>query len=235
MKTELRVMGLILAATAVAAAEMRTWTFEGSGRTMEGEVAGFTGTAVTLKGVDGKTVSVPIAYLSRSDRTYLAREQAKQWKEVEVVKLQSVESAGRYKKCTVHGASVSGEVYIELLPRSVEAILQERNRQAGPIADLSAQIESQNQVVQEAKAAAPTKGSRNRAYRRAAAAQRSQANVEASNLNALQANLAKLQKAYDDSVQKTKSQTVVRMRNTGIVYKKLPVWECFEPQKSQPR
>jgi hypothetical protein len=234
MKTVLRVMGLLLAAAAVAVAEMRTWTFEGSGRTMEGEVAGFRGKDVTLKGVDGKTVSVPIANLSWGDRTYLAREPARQWKEVEVAKLDVAGSAGRYKKCTVHGASVSGDIYVELLPRSVETILQDRNKQAAPIAELSAQIENQNRAVQEAKGAAPTKGARNRVYRRAAAAQRAQVNVETSNLNALRAEQAKLQKAYDDSVQKTKSQTVVRMRNTGTLYKKLPVWECFDPRDPQP-
>ena len=67
--------------------------------------------------------------------------------------------------------------------------------------------------------------------RRAAAAQRGQLNAAASDLNGLQANLNKLQKAYDESVQKTKNQTMVRMRNTGIVYKGLPLWQCFDPRK----
>ena len=108
MNTGLRMIGLLVTATAVAVAEMRTWTFEESGKTVQGEVLGFAGTAVTLKGADGKTFSVPIAYLTESNRTYLAAERAKQWKEVEVFKLEGEESGGRYKKCTVHGQGVNG-------------------------------------------------------------------------------------------------------------------------------
>lgn len=233
MKVELRVMGLLLAATSLAAAEMRTWTFQKSGKTLEGEVVGFAGKAVTLKGTDGKTVSVPISYLTNSDRAYLEAERARQWKEVEVAKLDNAGYAGTYRKCTVHGDGVNGEVYIEHLPRSVELVLQDRLKQAAPIAELSDQIEAQKRVVQEARADTPTTTPRNRAYRRAAAAQRGQLNVETSNLHGLEANRAKLQKAYDDSVQKTRKQTFVRMRNTGVVYKGLPVWECFDPRNPQ--
>ena len=231
MKTQLRVMSLLLAATAVAPAEMRTWTFEKSGKTVEAEAAGFTDDAVTLKEADGKTVSVPIAYLSKSDQAYVATAQAGQWKEVEVVKLDASTAVGRYKKCTARGAGVGGEIYIERLPASVVTVLQTRNQQAAPIDELSKQIEAKKRGVEDDKAALPGKGSMNRAQRRAAKAQRGQVNVETSDLNALQANLDKLQKTYDESVAKTKSQTVVRMRNTGVVYKNLPLWQCLSPQK----
>ena len=102
-------IGLLLAAAAVAAAETRTWTFEQSGKTMQAEVAGFSGEAVNLKRADGETVSVPIAYLTESDRDYLAAERTKQWKQIEVIKLDTAGSGGRYKKCTVRGSGVNGE------------------------------------------------------------------------------------------------------------------------------
>jgi len=231
MNTGLRMMGLLLVVTGVAAAEMRTWTFEQSGKTMQGEAVGFTGDAVTLRQADGKTVSVRIAYLVKDDRVYLAAERAKQWKQVEVVKLEGAESAGRYKKCSVRGTGVNGEVFIELLPSAVEALLNDRNQQATQIADLTSQIGTQSQAVQQAKASIPTGASGNRAYRYAVRAEQAQVNLEAKDLKTAQANLAQLQKAYDDSVKKTKDQAMVKMRNTGVVYKGLAVWECFDPRK----
>jgi SLA1 homology domain 1, SHD1 len=233
MKTKQCLLALMLAATAVAGAEMRTWTFEKSGKTLEAEAAGFTDNAVTLKEADGKTVSVPIAYLSKNDQAYLASAQAGQWKEVEVVKLDASTAVGRYKKCTARGAGVDGDIYIERLPASVVSVLQTRNQQAAPIDELSKEIEARKHGVQDDKAALPDKGPKSRAQRRAAKAQRAQVNVETSDLNGLQVNLDKLQKEYDASVAKTKSQTVVRMRNTGVVYKSLPLWQCFDPQKQQ--
>ena len=62
---------LLLAATTVAVAEMRTWTFEKSGKTVQGEVAGFEANSVLLKVPEGKTFSVTISYLIKSDRDYL--------------------------------------------------------------------------------------------------------------------------------------------------------------------
>ena len=233
MKTLLQVLGLLLAATTVAVAEMRTWTFEQSSKTMEGEVVAFAGSAVTLKGADGKTVSVPIAYLIQSDRSYLAAERSKQWKEVEVVKLNGSESGGRYKKCTVKGKDVNGEIFIERLPPSVEAILKDRNLQAAPITNLSAQIASQTSAVQDAKASMPTRTTGSRGYQRVVRAERAQINREAKSVKDLQAELAHLEKAYDDSVQKTRAQTMVKMKNTGGVYKALPLWECLDPRKPQ--
>ena len=234
MNVELRIIGSLLVLATSAAAEMRIWTFEKSGKTLEAEVAGFTDDSVTLKDVGGKTVSVRIAYLSKSDRAYLAMEKAKQWTEVEVLKLDASTAIGRYRKCVARGTGVNGEIYIERLPVPVLTVLQDRNRQAAPIAQLSSQIESRKRAVQEAKSAVPTKGGGAYGQRRAAAAQRSQLNVETSDINGLEVNLARLQKAYDESVQKTKHQTVVRMRNTGIIYQGLPLWQCVEPRKPQP-
>jgi len=87
--------------------------------------------------------------------------------------------------------------------------------------------------VQEAKASIPPRASRNRVYRRAYAAERAQINLEAQDLNKARANLAKLQKSYDDYVQQTKHQTMVKMRNTGVDYKGLPLWECFDARRPQ--
>ena len=140
MNGGLRMIGLLLTATAVAGAEMRTWTFEESGKTVQGEVLGFTGDAVTLKRLDGKTFSVPVAYLTETDRVFLVAERAKQWKEVEVLKLEGEESSGRYKKCTAHGQGVNGEVLVQRLPAAVEAVLNARNQQAAPILVLSNRI-----------------------------------------------------------------------------------------------
>jgi hypothetical protein len=231
MKTELRVIGVLLAATVAAMAEMRSWTLEKSGKTVQGEVAGFTDNAVTLREAGGKVVSLPIAYLSQKDRAYVAAEQTKQWKEVEVVKLDASTAVGLYKKCTVRSADVKGDLYIERLPASVLGVLQQRNKQAAPIAELSAQIEAQKHAVQDAKAAIPDKRGKPHAERHALARERGQVNAELSNVNAREAELAKLQKAYDDSVQKTRNQTMVTMRNTGITYKNLPLWQCFDTRK----
>jgi hypothetical protein len=233
MNTGLRVIGLLVTATAVAVAEMRTWTFEESGKTVQGEVLGFARTAVTLKGADGKTFSVPIAYLTASNRTYLAAERAKQWKEVEVFRLDGEESGGRYKKCTVHGEGVNGQILIQSLPSAVEAILNARNQRAAPIAALSQQIKNENQAVQQAKASIPTGSSGYGPYRQAVRVERAEVDMAAKGLKSARTNLANLQKSYDDYVEKTKSQTMVKMRNTGVLYKGLAMWECFDPRKPQ--
>ena len=234
MKTKLCVIAVLVAATSWTRAEVRTWTFQQSGKTVEAELAGFIDNSVTLREANGKTVSVPIAFLSKGDRQYLAGHLAQQWKDVEVVKLDASTAIGRYKKCKVQGTGINGDVYIDRLPASLITVLQTRNQQAAPIEALSKEIEAQKQAVQEAKAGTPSKGLKGRAKRRAAAKQRGQVNAEASNVNALEVELARLQKSYDESVAKTKHQTTVRMRNTGVVYKGLPLWQCFDPGKPQP-
>jgi hypothetical protein len=233
MNTGLRMIVLLLAATTLARAGVRTWTFDASGKTTQGEVVGFTNNAVILKGTDGKTVSVPIAYFVESDRTYLAAERTRQWKQVEVLKLDAAATAGRYQKCAVRGTEVRGDIYVEGLPASVQAVLNTRNEQAVPIAELSARIENEDRAMQEVKSGMPAKAPRNRAYRRAYATQRAQLKVEAAELQQARAKLAELQKSYDQSVAKTKAQTMVKMRNTGVVYKGLPVWECLSARKPQ--
>jgi hypothetical protein len=230
MNIGLRVTGLLLVWAGIAAAEMRTWTFEQSGTTMRGEVVGFTGDAVTLKQDNGKTVSVRIAYLAEGDRAYLTAERAKQWKEVEVVSLDGV-AGGPYRKCGVRGADAKGEILLSHLPAAVEAILNSRSQQTVQISNATAQVESQKTALQDENAAIPSSTSGNRAYRRAVAAERAQANQDSKDLKTSEANLAKLQKAYDDSVKKTKDQTMVKMRNTGVVFRGLAVWECFDARQ----
>jgi SLA1 homology domain 1, SHD1 len=233
MKNGFRVVGLLLAMTAVAAAEARTWTFEQSGKTVQAELVAFVGDAVELKGADGKTFSVPIAYLTESDRAYLAAERPKQWKQLEVLKLEAAESVGRYQKCTVRGSAVNGEIFITLLPPSVEAILNNRTERALQLTNLSNQIESENRAVRQAKAALPSTAYGNRAYRNTVAAERAQVKLAANDLKNARTNLAKLQKSYDDYVKKTRNQTTVKARNTGVTREGLPVWECFDPRKPQ--
>ena len=233
MKSGFCLIGLLLAATAVAAAETRTWTFEQSGKTVQAELIAFAGGAVQLKGTDGKTFSVPIAYLTESDRHYLAAERPKQWKQIEVLKLDAAESVGGYKKFSVKGNGVNGEIFITLLPPSVEDVLNNRTQQALQITNLSNQIESENRAVQQAKAALPSTAHGNRAYRNTVAAERAQVNLAANNVKNARTNLVKLQKSYDDYVKKTKDQTTVKVRNTGATNQGLPVWECFDPRKPQ--
>ena len=230
MNIGLLVTGLLLVWTTIAAAEMRTWTFEQSGTTMRGEVVGFTGDAVTLKRDSGKTVSVRIAYLAEGDRAYLTAERAKQWKEVEVVSLSGV-AGGPYRECSVRGADAKGAILISHLPAPVEAILNSRNQQTLQISNATAQVESQKATLEDDNAAIPNNTSGNRAYRHAVAAERAQASRDSKGLKASQDNLAKLQKAYDDSVKKTKDQTMVKMRNTGVVFKGLAVWECYDSRQ----
>ena len=227
------VIELLVATTMVAAAETRTWTFEQSGKTVQAELIAFAGDAVILKGADGKTFSVPIAYLTEGDRDYLAAERPRQWKQIEVVKLDAAKSTTRYKKCTARGNGVNGEIFITLLPPTVEAILNSRNQQAAQITNLSSRIESENRAVQQARAATPSTASVNRAYRRAVAAERAQVDLEAKDVQNARTNLARLRKSYDDYNKKTKDQTTVKMRNTGVAYKGLPLWECFDPRKPQ--
>jgi hypothetical protein len=222
-----RAMGLLLVLASAAMAEVRTWTFEKPGTNIQAEVAGFTGDAVTLKRVDGKTVSVRISYLSASDRAYLIAERVKQWKQAEIVSFNGAASGSLYRRYAVRGKDVPGEVLISHLPPAVEAILNDRSRQSAQISNLTAQIEAQKGVVHEANAAAPKHAPGKRVPKRVLTAERAQADTASGDLTTLQFNLATLQRSYDESVKKTKDQTVVRMRNTGVVYQRLPVWECL--------
>jgi hypothetical protein len=69
-----------------------------------------------------------------------------------------------------------------------------------------------------------------RAYRNAS---RAQANLAAKDEAAAKASLAKLKATYAEYVKKTKAATMVRMKNTGLVYEGLPIWECQVSQKRQ--
>jgi hypothetical protein len=229
MNIGLRVVGVLLVATSVALAEMRTWTFEQSGKTLRAEVVGFVGDTVSLRPEGGQTVSVRINYLTESDRAYLKTERASQWKNVEVISLDGVLSAGLYKKCTVSGGGVKGEILLRELPPAVEAVLDGRSRQTAQISNLTAQVEADKAALEDAKAGAPPKTSGNRYVRRVNSAQRAPVTKASGDLKVSQMKLAQLQKSFEESVKKTKDQTMVKMRNTGAVYQRLPVWECSGP------
>jgi hypothetical protein len=234
MKTELRVIGLLLALTAVAMADMRTWTFEKSGKTIKGEVVSFAGETVTLKLDDGKTFAVPIAYLTKSNRVDLTIARAKQWKEVDVVKVEgSFTASDREKICAVEGREVKGKILIRLLPASVEQILRNRDAQAARIAQLSNQIESQSRAVARADATTPTGAAGDPGYVSVIMAQRQQVNLAALDLDDARNTLAKLDADYAEYMEKTKFATIVKIKNTGVVFQGLPVWECPDPRKPQ--
>ena len=222
------VITVLLAASALAlfritawAAEMRTWTFEQSGKTMQGEVVGFGDDTVTLKLPEGKTVSVRIAYLTERDRAYLTAERANQWKEVELVKLEGAASNGRYKKCSVRGR-VSDQILLQLLPASVEAILNNQNEQADQIDYLKSWIADRAKDKRHTKALAQDLNHFAHGHYHLIAR-------EWASLDDAKADLPKLQRAYDDYVKKTRAERTVKIRNTGCVYQGSPVWECADP------
>lgn len=230
MKTELRVIGLLLAATVIAAAEMQTWTFQKTGKTIQGEVVSFAGETVSMKLTDGKVFSVPIAYLTESNRVSLVSERATQWKQVEVLTLLGTMSAGRYRKCTVHGPGVSGEILIQLLPAAVEAILSELGHRAAHIADARSWIDSKERELRHAQAAVHDANMANLNsptyyYVKEAAW---------SSLDDAKEDLPKLQAPYADYVRETKTARTLKIKNTGFVYQDLHVWECPDPRKPQP-
>src|ERR1039458_8752292 len=115
----------LLAATIMASAEMRIWTFK-SGATMEAEIVAFPSPdVVKVKRSDGKVYTLPSAYLAAADRTLPVRPHcAKQWKEVSVNKL--LGTVGPYRKCSVSGKDVGGDILIARLPAEAAAVLNNR-------------------------------------------------------------------------------------------------------------
>jgi hypothetical protein len=212
---------MLLGVTTVGAAEMRTWNLK-SGATLDAEIVAFPGPdTVQVKRSDGKMAILPAAYLTDADRAYLDAERAKQWKEVSIDKVLGEVSAGRYKKCAVSGKDGGNEILVAKLPSQVETIANNRQQQEAQITNLSSRITEDSTAARNADAAAVTGGTR--AYRNAS---RAQANLAVKDEAAAKAALAKLKADYAKYVKKTKAATTVRMKNTGLVYEALPVWEC---------
>jgi hypothetical protein len=223
---KLSVLAVLLAATAVAAAEMRTWNFK-SGATVEAEIVAFPSPeTVEVKRSDGKVYTLPTVYLADADQAYLEAERAKQWKEVSVDRLVGTASAGRYKRCAVSGKDVGGEILVAKLPGAVEAVLNSRQQQEAQMTNLNSRIQGDSSVVQNANSAAGSGGSRG--YRNA---NRAQARLATQDEAEAKISLTQLKADYADSVKKTKAATTVLMRNTGLVYEGLAVWECQVSQK----
>lgn len=228
---KLRAVGLLLAATLVAGAELRTWTFEKSGKTIQAEVVNFVGTnLVTMKGADGKTFSVSIAYLTESNRVHLAAERAAKWKEVEVVRLEGTASGGRYKKCSVRGTDMEDVILVDLLPPAVETILNNRNQQAAQIAELQAWMKRNIQTLTPVEIVmqdpSMTLGyNTNPVYR--------VKDMSTLRTEAAETNLLTLETAFADYNAQTKAATTLKLKKTGLVYEGLPVWERFDPRKRQ--
>ena len=222
-KPILSALAVLLAATSVAVAEMRTWNFK-SGATMRADIVAFPSLeTVEVKRSDGKVYSLPVTYLSDADRAYLDAERAKQWKEVSVDKL--LGSVGRYKKCAISGKDIGGDILVEMLPSQVETILNNRQEHETQITNLNSQIQEDGSVAQNANAAA--RGG-SRAYRYA---NRSQAKLATQDEAEAKTSLAKLKADHAEYLKKTKAATSVLMRKTGLVYEHLPVWECQVSQK----
>ncbi len=212
-------LAALLAVTACAAGEARTWHFE-YGTTMEAEIVAFPSPeTVEVKRSDGKVFTLPATSLATSDQAYLDAERAKQWKEVSVDKLVAT-VATRYKKCAVSGSGVGGQILVALLPAQAAAILNDRQQREAQIADLGSRIQADSEAARNANAAAKHG---NRAYRNENRAQARQANQDAAGAKL---NLAKLKTDYAEYVKKTKAGTTLLMRNTGLVCEGLPVWEC---------
>ncbi len=221
-----RVFILLLASTFMAAAEMRTWTFEKGGKTIEAELVGFAGDKATMKLPDGKAYTVPVAYLVGKDRAYLAEQKTKLWKDVEIVKLEGATSAGRYKRCVVRGGGVDETILIQLLPLSVEEILNKSNQQTAEISELSGWIDNRDAELRRAEAQA---NDANRSTGTTNYYVKATAKVDVADARE---NLPKRQKAHLDYVAQTKTARTVKIKNTGLVYEGLPVWECADPRKS---
>jgi hypothetical protein len=196
----------VLLAAAIAAARKRTFTLA-SGATLQAEVVAFSADAATMKrSSDGNVYSLPLSYLVPSDRVELAAEWAESWQLVEVTRLEGAAAAGRYKRCRVRGKDANGDVLIELLPRSVEAILNNRNAKAAEMADLARWINNRIDVLN---------------------------GKDAPDLLEAKKRIAEYKAALADYLGKTKAASAVKMRNTDFVYDGLPVWECLDPRKSQ--
>ena len=228
-KPILSALAVLLAATAVAVAEMRTWNFK-SGATMRADIVAFPSLeTVEVKRSDGKVYSLPVTYLSDADRAYLDAERARQWKEVSVDKL--LGTVGRYKKCAVNGKDLGkdpgGDILVEMLPSQVEAILNNRQEHETQITNLNSQIQDDSSVAQNANAAARG-GSRGSRY-----ANRAQAKLATQDEAEAKTSLAKLKADNAEYLKKTKAATTVSMRKTGLVYEHLPVWECQVSQRQQ--
>ncbi len=233
MKTKLSALLLLLLAVLVATAETRTLVLK-SGAEIKGEIVSIGLDTVSIrKSSDGKVYSISLAYLSDSNRLELVEQRARQWQAIEVIRLEGSASAGRYKRCIVRGTNVSEVILVQLLPASVENILNSRNQQAAQIAELSDRIENRDWAVQRADAATPTTATGDPDYVNAIMAQRARVNLAIVDLNQAKSNLAKMQQAYADYLDSTRSDTILQMKNTGLVYEGLQVWECFDPRKPQ--
>ena len=182
--------------------------------------------AVKVKRSDGKAYTLPSAYLAAADRAYLETERAKQWKEVSVNKL--LGTVGPYRKCSVSGKDVGGDILIARLPVPVEAVLKNRQAQEAQIADVTSQIQNDSSVARDANAAATIQGSRG--YRRA---NRTQAKLATQDEASAKISLEKLKNDYAEYVKKTKATTTLLMKNTGLVSSGLPVWGCQVSPKRQ--
>ncbi len=233
MKTKAFGIFLLLWALIAAAAETRPFVLN-SGVKMEGEIISVGTDSVKIKkSADGKIYTLPLAYLSESNRLDILAIRAQQWPLIEVLRLEGTASAGRYKRCLVHGTNVSDVILIQSLPPSVEAILNSRNQQAAQIAALSDRVENREWTVQRADATTPSTATGDPDYVNYIMAQRARVNLAIVDLNQAKSNLGKMQQAYSDYLDRTRADTILPMKNTGLVYQGLQVWECADPRKPE--
>jgi len=231
MKPKLLGLVLLLLAALAVPAQTRSLVLQ-SGTNLEAQVLSIGLDSVTIRrAADGKVYSLPLAYLSASNRLELVAERAKQWQPIEVYQIEGSASAGRYQRCRVRGTNVSETILVQLLPPSIEAILNNRNQQAAQIAVLADRVEQQDWNVQRADATTPHSVSGDSDYVAFVMAQRARVNLAIVDLNQAKTNLFRLEQAYADYCDRTRAATIVQMKNTGLVYDGLQVWECFDPRK----
>ncbi len=212
---------LFFAATGIATAEMRTWNLK-SGATLEAEIVSFpTPKTVQIKRSDGKVYTLQESYLSDDDQAYLEGERQKQWKEVSVDKILATVSGGRYKKCSVSGKEVPGQILVTMLPAQIEPILTKRQQQENQITALNDRIQSDDTTSHQ---------SANGGSRAARNAAKTAAKTASQDETSSKTNLTKLKADYDDYVKKTKPTTTLMMKNTGVAYEGLQIWECQKAQ-----
>jgi hypothetical protein len=199
MKAKVCAIGLLLAAAMVAGGQPLTLTFKETGKTVQGEVVSLDKESVVLKLTDGTTVSARLDYLIESDRAKVAKAFAEQWKEVEVYSMEGTVSF--YKKCVVSWGRGT-EVFIKLLPSAVEAILIKKKDLADQI---SAMRKSEGTYSEKWEGIDGSSGS------------------HVHNISPVQKSLIITLNHYNAD---TRMQRTVDIRNTGLVYQGIPVYEC---------
>jgi hypothetical protein len=152
---------------------------------------------------------------------------AGQEREVELVKLEGSLSAGRYEKCAVRGGD---EVLIQLLPASVETILNNLGQQAAQIDYLKSWIENGGKALRHAQAVAHDANLAN--WNNPYAPTYYVKESDYASLEDARDELSKLKSAYAEYTATTRKARTVNLKRAGYYGDSL-VWECAPPRRPQ--